>query len=136
MELLSRFYNESHQKFWIKETASMFEKISIEDLTVFLSQLIKGLGITPVVDYCVITKSQSVSDFSIEKGGFVSKAYRKTGSNIDLNMLKMIRYLFITESINSDVLQNFENTYELTNLLIRYIEYYEGIKINSWKLID
>lgn len=134
-ELLHRFYDETQHEFWYTEINHLFETINLERIIVFLSKIIKRLGITPQVDECVITGDSKVSDFSIEKAGFVSKAYRTQHSAVDLEMLQYIRVLFTRENINEAIFENTQNTQLLANLLIEYLEYYEGVKINSWKLM-
>lgn len=134
-ELLTRFYDMSHHDFWLKETSSLFEFLSPAKILAFLARLIQILGITPIVERCAVSGSTLVSDFSIEKGGFVSKQYRKGNSIVTLDMLKLIRYLFVSESLDINIIAQFDNLNELTNLLIQYLEYYEGIRLNSWKLI-
>lgn len=133
-EVLHKFYDKYYHKFWYQYCETVFVEMNLAVLTVFLKDVIVLLGITPVVDYCVVTGTTSVSDFSIEKGGFVSKAFRKGDSTIDLNLLKMIRYIF-TKDVDLNILKNYDDLRELTNLLVKYLEFYETIRINSWKLM-
>lgn len=134
-ELLEKFYMKKDHEFWYQTVNDLYKEINLEKLIILMVNLIRILGIVPHVEGCVISASPKVSDFSIEKGGFVSKAYRKHKSQVDLEMMKYIRALFIHEKIDESALKDYENTDKLANLLIEYIEYYEGIRLNSWKLM-
>lgn len=134
-ELLEKFYMKKDHDFWFETVNDLYREINLEKLLILMVNLIRMLGIVPHVEGCVISGSPKVSDFSIEKGGFVSKAYRKHKSQVDLEMMKYIRALFIHEKIDESALKDYEHTDKLANLLIEYIEYYEGIRLNSWKLM-
>lgn len=134
-EMLTTFYDKTSHAFWNCHISKLYENLSLETLIVFTSQLIKELGIVPVVDRCVITQSTQVSDFSIEKGGFVSKEFRKNESKVNLEMLKIMRYIFGHDKIDGNRLDGNENLIEILNILVSYLEYHFEVRFNSWKLI-
>lgn len=134
-ELINRFYDKKDRDYWYNLMDSLFESMSLEKIILMLVSLIKKLGITPHISSCVMSGSGVVSDFSVEKGGFVSKQYRTHGSVVDLEMLQMIRSLFTHKDFKILYLENYKDTKKLANLLIQYLEYHEGIRLNSWKLM-
>lgn len=128
-EILVKLYQNNQQSFWLSFIQSVYKRPTQNNLLLEVVKIIKESGITPVVDYCVVSGSQKISDFSIEHGGFVSKAYRKT--NLNLEQLKQIRSLFkgdLTESMIED------KDAVILDLCIRYIEIHMDVKFNSWKL--
>ncbi len=129
-ELLVKLYQPASKEFWLNFVNSSFDDLSLENLLYNLSLVIQDLGITPIVDRCVITGSKEISDFSIEKGGFVSKAYRN--SKLTLKQLQVILFHFKT-GLKPDI--EIENIERLLDLYLRYIEYHMDVKFNSWKLI-
>lgn len=135
-EVLNLLHRGVDHKFWYYHVDTILNDFNLENINIFLVELIKELGIVPEVNHCVITNSTNVSDFSIRHGGFVCKEYRTYDSDIDLNMLKILRYIFIAKKIDKKVYQDFPDIKKLNDLLVRYLEYYEDIKINTWKLID
>ncbi|HZJ86778.1 MAG TPA: DNA repair protein RecO [Erysipelothrix sp.] len=134
-EILTRFYSPEEHSFWLNVSEDVFKGINLKKIILILSELIIKLGITPHVSSCVMSGNTIVSDFSIEKGGFVSKEYRTQNSQVTLEMLKYIRVLFTKEKIKEKIFDGFNDTFALSQLLIEYIEYHESITLNSWKLI-
>lgn len=129
-EILIKLYQNDSQSFWLKFIETSYPSPSRLQLIHDLRDIIIELGIVPVVDRCVMTGSTQVSDFSIKRGGFVSKNYRT--SKLNLNHLQIILFLF---SKRNEKLKNIEDDLIILDVLIRYIEFHMDVKFNSWKLI-
>ncbi|AMC93365.1 hypothetical protein AOC36_05050 [Erysipelothrix larvae] len=135
-ELCIRFYDEDHNHIWFNWFDVYLRDPSKPYLVTILVTIIKQMGYEPYVDGCVITHQAHVSDFSIEKGGFVSIEYRSLTSKIDLETLKLIRYIFKAETIDMNTLKESSKLDNLIEILIEYLQYHADMKFNSWKLIS
>lgn len=129
-EILIKLYQSSAQSFWLTFIESSYQHPSYTQLIYNLRDVIVDLGIEPVVDRCVITHSTQVSDFSIERGGFVSKKYRT--SKLQLHHLQTILFLFTK---TKETLSQVDDEMIILDILVRYIEFHMDVKFNSWKLI-
>lgn len=132
-ELIIKCHDESSRFNWFAYFETSIDDYDVMAQTINIVTLIKALGITPVVDRCVITGAHKVSDFSIENGGFVGEGYRY--SNLTLDDLRYIRYIFRSETYQNEELERYDSDKRILNILIKYIEYHMSVKINTWKLI-
>lgn len=135
-ELCMRFYDDAYRTLWLNYLDAYLQDLSTTTLIKILVSIIKLSGFEPYVDGCVITGDTKIADFSIEKGGFVSVEYRRNDSNHSVEYLKAIRYLFVTDNIDDDVLKQLDVSNQLIATLIEYIQYHSDVKFNSWKLIS
>lgn len=129
-EVLIKLYQSSSKSFWLTFIESSYDQPNYTQLIYNLRNLVIDLGIEPVVDRCVVTHSTQVSDFSIERGGFVSKKYRT--SKLKLHHLQTILFLFTK---TKETLNEIEDEMIILNILVRYIEFHMDVKFNSLKLI-
>ncbi len=136
MQLMSELIIKCHDNSsfdWLDFFETSIETFDVIDQTIKVVNLIRALGISPVVDRCVLTGDSKVADFSIEHGGFVGEGYRF--SNLSLDDLRYIRYIFITKDYKNDGFIEYDSDKKVLNILIKYIEYHMGVKINTWKLV-
>lgn len=135
-ELCTRYFDEAQKQDWLKWLSTYLETPSDTYLIYVVAQLIVYLGYVPYVEGCLITHDSKVSDFSIEKGGFVSAPYRTHESKVTLDVLKGMRHLFGSKSINMEYLEALEDKVILLQVLVSYLEYHTDTNFGSWKVIS
>lgn len=133
-ELALKFYEPHQKKSWYELFDSSLCHFDLNELLIAIVEIIKQSGLTPEINECVVSGSKQIADFSISRGGFVALEYKNPLNNLSIDELRFIRYLFNTETLNSDLFNGI-NILKIIDLLIRYLEYHMSVKFNSWKLI-
>lgn len=108
-------------------------KNSIAVLSLFISDVLKIVGIKPCVDSCVICGAKKkIVDFSIDKGGLICDNCKNGVSQYDLLDVKILRFIFKAGIDNIDFFKDYKLSIRHLDIVVNYFYQHFGIKIKSY----
>lgn len=108
-------------------------------LAFFTAQMLKVMGIEPQVDECVLCGSLKVNGVAMEEGGFVCE---NCGNEVKImklpvSALRQFRLLNRASLEHFEILKGYEPySDEIVALMIDFLCYHSGIRLNSWQLYN
>jgi len=88
--------------------------------SLFVSQVLKKSGISPMVDGCVVCGNTSVIGLNDEKGGFVCRNHAQETDIIDTIRLKKFRMINKASMENYEILKDFEYDAKDFDLMVSF----------------
>ncbi|PKM87552.1 MAG: DNA repair protein RecO [Firmicutes bacterium HGW-Firmicutes-10] len=104
----------------------------------YVSLILKEMGISPMVDGCVVCDDTKVSAISVSEGGFVCPrcARNVTSKAYDANFSRLFRYAVKAEWSNLSALaKQGEYTLELLAVFVEFFKDYTSIPLKSWEFL-
>jgi DNA repair protein RecO (recombination protein O) len=104
----------------------------------YVSLILKEMGITPMVDGCVVCDDTKVSAISVSEGGFVCLRCAKNVSSktYDANFSRLFRYTVKAELQHLSALaKQGEYTLELLSVFVDFFKDYTSIPLKSWEFL-
>jgi DNA repair protein RecO len=104
----------------------------------YVSLILKEMGISPMVDGCVVCDDLKVSAISISEGGFVCLRCAKnvTSKTYDAQFSKLFRYTVKAELQHLSILKKQgEYTLELLSVFVEFFKDYTSIPLKSWEFL-
>lgn len=122
------------------ELVDVINNISIDNYlylsALFLSYTLRAMGLEPYVGGCVSCNTHKVSSINIEDGGFVCAIHSTSNYKYSLDDLKRFRAI---NMINFDNYLQYCDIFkwEINDIkvLVEFISYHSGIKLNSFQLL-
>jgi DNA repair protein RecO (recombination protein O) len=104
----------------------------------YVSLILKEMGISPMVDGCVVCDETKVSAISVSEGGFVCPRCAKnvTSTSFDAQFSRLFRYTVKAELQHlSALLKQGEYTIELLTVFVDFFKDYTSIQLKSWEFL-
>lgn len=104
----------------------------------YVSLILKEMGISPMVDGCVVCDDTKVSAISVSEGGFVCLRCSKNVSSksYDANFSRLFRYAVKAELQHLGTLaKQGEYTLELLSVFVDFFKDYTSIPLKSWEFL-
>lgn len=106
-------------------------------LGVFISNILKVMGIAPQVDGCSLCGSSHVVCISIKEGGFLCSNCNIEGLNNSVVELKQFRLLNKASCEHIKILKQFEPfDFSIITILYGYLNAYGDINLASWRFLN
>ena len=114
----------------------IFEKMNKENRyllgSMYLSHLIKGFGITPRVDGCVVCNNKKVVSLSNRQGGFICLDHLNGLDPVDVERLKKFRLIIKGSFEHYDILKDFSYDFKDFSLLMDFFVENTGVNVKSY----
>lgn len=104
----------------------------------YISLILKEMGISPMVDGCVVCDDTKVSAISVSEGGFVCGRCSKnvTSKSYDANFSRLFRYTVKAELQHIGTLaKQGEYSIELLSVFVDFFKDYTSIPLKSWEFL-
>ncbi|PKM63916.1 MAG: DNA repair protein RecO [Firmicutes bacterium HGW-Firmicutes-20] len=104
----------------------------------YVSLILKEMGISPMVDGCVVCDETKVSAISISEGGFVCLRCAKnvTSKAYDASFSRLFRYTVKAQWTNISALaKQGEFTLDLLAVFVDFFKDYTSIPLKSWEFL-
>jgi DNA repair protein RecO (recombination protein O) len=104
----------------------------------YVSLILKEMGIAPMVDGCVVCDDTKVSAISVSEGGFVCSRCSKNVSSksYEANFSRLFRYTVKAEMQHlSTLAKQGEYTIELLSVFVDFFKDYTSIPLKSWEFL-
>lgn len=104
----------------------------------YVSLILKEMGISPMVDGCVVCDDSKVSAISVSEGGFVCTRCAKNVKSkaYDANFSRLFRYTVKAEWQHlSTLAKQGEITLELLAVFVEFFKDYTSIPLKSWEFL-
>jgi DNA repair protein RecO (recombination protein O) len=104
----------------------------------YVSLILKEMGISPMVDGCVVCDDTKISAISVSEGGFVCLRCSKnvTSKSYDANFSRLFRYTVKAEMQHLATLaKQGEYTIELLGVFVDFFKDYTSIPLKSWEFL-
>ncbi len=107
-------------------------------LVLYIANMLQVLGVSPVVDECIMCSSKKISTVSVIEGGFVCQncANHLSHSQYDIDFLRVFR------KINKATFEHYDHFSSEDKISIQHVELeldflyeYTGIKIKNFELL-
>lgn len=108
-------------------------------LAFFTAQILKVIGLEPQVDECVLCGSTKVNGIAMEEGGFVCADCGEEVkiTKLPVSALRQFRLLNRASLKHLEILKQYEPySDEIVSLMINFLCYHSGIRLNSWQLYN
>lgn len=104
----------------------------------YVSLILKEMGISPMVDGCVVCDDTKITAISVSEGGFVCARCSKnvTSKSYDANFSRLFRYTVKAEMQHIATLaKQGEYTIELLGVFVDFFKDYTSIPLKSWEFL-
>ncbi|MDP2813112.1 MAG: DNA repair protein RecO [Erysipelotrichaceae bacterium] len=104
----------------------------------YVSLILKEMGLSPMVDGCVVCDDTKVSAISVSEGGFVCLRCAKnvTSKSYDANFSRLFRYTVKAELQHLGTLaKQGEFSLELLSVFVDFFKDYTSIPLKSWEFL-
>ena len=116
--------------------AFVFEKLNKDNMyllgSLFMSDIIRKFGITPMVDGCVICGNKKVAALSNRHGGFLCADHLNGEILRDVDTLKKFRLINKAEFRNYDVIKDYDYKFRDFDLLMSFYLDHSDLKLRSY----
>lgn len=102
--------------------------------SLYISYLLKLLGISPIVDSCVECKNTKVVSLSFVKGGFVCQEHLGQDEVIDVEHLKKFRLINKADFDKYEVIKDINFDFKDFDLMVNFYEINSDYHLKSYKL--
>ena len=117
-----------------------YEKEEFTVFNVFIVQILALLGVSPVVDECVLCgNTKGIETISIADGGFICHECNKSVhlKAMDVEFLKKFRIINKADFSVFDKLSGIGlNDYQLSALLVEFFCTHSGMRLKSWRAVE
>ena len=114
----------------------VFEKLNKDNMyllgSLFMSDIIRKFGITPMVDGCVICGNKKVAALSNRHGGFLCADHLNGEPLQDVDALKKFRLINKAEFRNYDVIKDYDYKFRDFDLLMSFYLDHSDLKLRSY----
>lgn len=114
----------------------VFEKLNKDNMyllgSLFMSDIIRKFGITPMVDGCVICGNKKVAALSNRHGGFLCADHLNGEILQDVDALKKFRLINKAEFRNYDVIKDYDYKFRDFDLLMSFYLDHSDLKLRSY----
>ena len=118
------------------ELTFFLERLNRENMyllgSMFLAKLIKGFGIAPMVDGCVVCGNKKVAALSNRHGGFLCTDHLNGEPVEDVETLRRFRLVNKAEFSNYDVMKDFVYTFRDFDLLMSFYLDNSDLRLKSY----
>lgn len=118
------------------ELCFVFDKINKDNMyllgSMYLSNLIKRFGITPIVDSCALCDNKKVVSLSNRHGGFLCMNHLNGEEILSIDRLKKFRLMIKGDFKNYDVLKDYEYEFKDFSLLMEFFIDNTDLRIKSY----
>ena len=117
----------------VKRCFEMCKEDTFLAVTFYLAQLLKALGLSPMVDHCVFCGETKVVAFSNQEGGFLCKDHLDKGNVVSLERLKKLRLINKCPLDSIDLLKDYHFDYHDFILEAEFFFYHTDLKLKAYE---